>query len=290
MLNKPENDNFQFLALPKVVAPETVQAVVSKLSLRGWQIAERWAMGAPVTVKAMERSGNLISSLKEQQNLESDIISDARVSGRNQDVPDSEILALHEIQLLPNDLETTETAIYTVVAIDMFHAWDSAEDIYTTGFKSFEEAREYARRRTRDSVEELRDEDWTAEGLRQAWLTYGENCIVSGGEYAGSSEVDFFISEPATAEQRDWVSLTPNAQQAIALHFPENTARKFSPDALRQIAVMGKNDPMRIFSYIPGPNGEAVFDPELNDVLMDRYGMKLTPAAKQQAINEAWEE
>lgn len=209
MLNRLENDNFQFLALPKVVTSETVQAVLGNLALRGWQIADRWAMGAPATVKAMERAGTLLPSLKEQQKLESEIISDARVSGKNQDVPDSEILAQHEVQLLPDDFEVTETAPYTVIAIDMFHAWDPTEDLHTTGFRSFEEAREYARRRTRDSVEELRGENWTAEGLRQNWLTYGENCIVSGGGYAGSSELDFFINETATADQRDWVSLTP---------------------------------------------------------------------------------
>ena len=197
------------MTLPNVVAPETVRAVVKNLSLRGWQIAERWASGSPKKVKQMEAAGSLISKLKEQQRLELETISDARVSGRMSDVPDSEILAQHEIHLLPDNFEDSETATYTVVAIDMFHAWDPAEDLHTTGFRSFEEAREYARRRTRDSVEELRGEDWTAEGLRQAWLTYGENCIVSGGGYAGSSEVDFFISQPATADQRDWVSLTP---------------------------------------------------------------------------------
>lgn len=74
----------------------------------------------------------------------------------------------------------------------------------------------------------------------------------------------------------------------LPLQFPTDTGRKFSPDALKHIEVMGKNDPMQKLSYVPGPNGEAVFDPELNDVLMDRYGLKLTPAEKQREINNAW--
>jgi len=74
----------------------------------------------------------------------------------------------------------------------------------------------------------------------------------------------------------------------LLLHFPTGTSRKFSPDAMKHVEAMGKNDPMMKFSYVPGPNGEAVFDPELNDVLMDRYGLKLTPAEKQREINNVW--
>lgn len=101
MLTGPDKGNFQFLALPKVVAPETVQAALKSLSLRGWQIADRWALGAPKKVKAMEAAGTLIPKLKEQQKLEAETISDARVAGRMADVPDSEILALQDISLLP---------------------------------------------------------------------------------------------------------------------------------------------------------------------------------------------
>lgn len=74
----------------------------------------------------------------------------------------------------------------------------------------------------------------------------------------------------------------------LLLQFPTVTSLKFLPDAMKHDEAMGKNDLMRKLSYIPGPNGEAVFDPVLNDVLMDRYGLKLTPAEKQRAINNAW--
>jgi len=75
-------------------------------------------MGAASTVREMERAGTLIPSLKAQQKLEADLISDARVSGRNQDLPDSEILALYEIPLLPKAVEVTETANDMAIAID----------------------------------------------------------------------------------------------------------------------------------------------------------------------------
>lgn len=290
ILTGPDKDDFQFLALPKVVAPETVIAALKNLSLRGWQIADRWALGAPATVKVMEKVGTLIPSLKEQQKLEAETISDARVGGRMQDLPDSEILALHEIPLLPADTGDTETECFSVVAIDKFHAWDPSEDLKVTGFRTFEDAREYARRRTRDSVEEMRAEVSSSEELRERWKTFGEDCVVVGGGYVGSSEMDYFISEPATPEQRDWASLTPDPQQAVTLHFPVHTSRKFSPDAMKHIEALSKNDPLMKLSYVPGPNGEAVFDPELCDAVYGRFPWKnATVAERQAAINNAWD-
>lgn len=289
MLTGPDKGDFQFLALPNVVAPETVQAALKNLSLRGWQIADRWALGAPDTVKAMEMVGTLIPSLKEQQKLEAETISDARVGGRMQDIPDSEILALQEIPSLPVPVVATDYATFTVIAIDMFHAWDRAEDLEVTGFRSLEDAREYARRRTRDSVEEMRAEVNNAEELPQRWRTFGEDCVVVGGGYVGSSELDYFISEPATPEQRDWVSLTPYPLQAVTLRFPEQTSRKFSPAALKHIEALSKNDPLMKLSYVPGPKGEAVFDPELCDAVHGLYPWKnATLAERQAAIDEAW--
>lgn len=290
MLIGNDNENFQFLALPAVVAPETVTAVLKGLSLRGWQIADRWALGCPATVKQMESDGQLIPKLKKQQKLESEIICDARVAGRMSDAPDSEILAMHEISLLPDEYEDTHSATFTVIAIDMFHALDQSEDFTVTGFRSFDEAREYARRRTRDSLEELRPEADSDDELRQRWKTYGEDCVVVGGGYVGSSELDYFIREPATAQQRDWVSLTPDCQQPIALHFPINANRKFSPGGLMRIAKMMKNDPLMALSYIPDKvTGEPVFDPELSDAVHGRFPWKsATLAEKQAAIDEAW--
>ena len=94
---------------------------------------------------------------------------------------------------------------FSVLIIDMYHH-DPEEDYVVGGFPSFGLAREYARRRVRDSVEEYRAACRTREELRKMWHTFGEDASVLGGEplYAGSHELDFFIEHPATAEERDW--------------------------------------------------------------------------------------
>lgn len=92
---------------------------------------------------------------------------------------------------------------WSVLVIDMFH-YDPDEETAVRGFRTPEAAKEYARRRTRDSLEELRKPDVTAEELRKMWYSFGEDCLVIGGDYAGLSELDFFIANPATPEERDW--------------------------------------------------------------------------------------
>lgn len=86
-----------WLDLPHVVAPETVAAIEQNLGLRGWQVADRWAAGAPTMVKRMEADGTLLARLKEQTALEAETITDARVGGHFHDMPDSELLAMYEI-------------------------------------------------------------------------------------------------------------------------------------------------------------------------------------------------
>jgi hypothetical protein len=98
----PAPRDFAWLDLPRVVCPETVAAIENSLSLRGWQIADRWAAGAPAMVKRLEAEGTLLARLKEQADLEAETISDARISGRFHDVPDSELLAMYEIPALPD--------------------------------------------------------------------------------------------------------------------------------------------------------------------------------------------
>jgi hypothetical protein len=94
---------------------------------------------------------------------------------------------------------------YSVLIVDMYR-YDPPEDFVVVGFPTFELAKEFARRRVRDSVEELRGAGRTKEELRRRWFTFGEDaCVVQGGpHYAGSHELDFFIEHPATAEERDW--------------------------------------------------------------------------------------
>jgi hypothetical protein len=100
---KLRNEEFGWLDLPRVVRPETVAAIEKSLSLRGWQIADRWAAGAPAMVKRLEAEGTLLARLKEQADLEAEVIADARIGGRFQDVPDSELLAMNEMPALPTD-------------------------------------------------------------------------------------------------------------------------------------------------------------------------------------------
>jgi hypothetical protein len=100
---------------------------------------------------------------------------------------------------------------YSVLVIDMFHHDDESETILR-GFPTLEVACEYARRRTRDSVEELRRPSQSEAELRRQWLALGEDCCVIGEHYCGASEVDYFVANPATAVERDWKSL----QQAVA--------------------------------------------------------------------------
>lgn len=97
---------------------------------------------------------------------------------------------------------------YSVTVVDLFHPEDV---IVYDGFPSFELAKEFARRRTRASLEGLRRDNPTVRskvGLASAWRSLGENAIVTGGgparAYAGKDEVDYFIDNPASGEDCDW--------------------------------------------------------------------------------------
>jgi hypothetical protein len=95
---------------------------------------------------------------------------------------------------------------YAVLVIEMFDHGAESETILR-GFPTAELACEYARRRTRDSLEELRDASQSVGDLRRRWLSFGEDCCVIGEHYCAASEVDFFVTHPATAEERDWRSI-----------------------------------------------------------------------------------
>ena len=97
----------------------------------------------------------------------------------------------------------TEHGMYGVLVIDRYH-YDSHEDISVLGFPTLALAVEYARRRTRDSLEEMRGSARTKEELRKQWSLFGEDCIVLQGDYKGSSEIDDFLDHPAMEEERDW--------------------------------------------------------------------------------------
>ena len=100
----------------------------------------------------------------------------------------------------------TDHGAYGVLVIDMYH-YDPDADMSVLGFPTLELAAEYARRRTRDSLEELRVSARTKEELRRRWYSFGEDCIVIGHGYKGASEIDYFIEHPATDEERDWQAI-----------------------------------------------------------------------------------
>lgn len=107
-------------------------------------------------------------------------------------------------------METTQRS-YSVLVSDLFHSYEPDCEMLIEGFASFEEAVEYARRRVRDSIEELRAPGQTPEALYLHWRAFGEDAYVYSekGSYRASAEIDTFIANPATAEERDWLRLSP---------------------------------------------------------------------------------
>ena len=99
---------------------------------------------------------------------------------------------------------------YSVVIIDNYHS-GMDEDYTIDGFHTLELAQEFARRWTRDSLEEQRKPNQTREDLSAMWAMFGENAIVLGGDYNGRHELDFFIDHPATPEEQDWKAIEKKA-------------------------------------------------------------------------------
>ena len=99
--------------------------------------------------------------------------------------------------------EAIET--FSVLVLDMHHYMDEDENFTVHGFATAELAREYARRRTRSSLEESRCAD--PEATKRAWFDWGEDCLA--GDYKGYSELDFFIANPATGDECDFVAIEP---------------------------------------------------------------------------------
>lgn len=90
---------------------------------------------------------------------------------------------------------------YSVLLIDM--AYREGEDRVVGGFPTRELAVEFARRRVHDSVKELRASGQSAEELRRLWFLFGEDAVVLGDGYAGSTELEHFTAEPAMGVERD---------------------------------------------------------------------------------------
>lgn len=110
-----------------------------------------------------------------------------------------------------NSRDKPTASTWSVLVIDMFHYMDPEDgERLVTGFLKAEDAIEYARRRTRSSVEECRPNAPEAAALRSAWFMFGEDCIALGTGYKGFAELDEFIANPATPEQIDCAALEPD--------------------------------------------------------------------------------
>lgn len=101
---------------------------------------------------------------------------------------------------------------FTVLVTDNYRVPHYGDHVVVTGFASLEGAIEYARRRTWASVEEMRPAATTAEDLRAEFLLFGESSAVVVGDqrlYNGRDELDYFVTHPASENERDWLSLEP---------------------------------------------------------------------------------
>ena len=98
---------------------------------------------------------------------------------------------------------------HAVLILDMSHPFDPSHEYRIEGFTDLSHANEFARRWVRDSVESLRKSGQSGSALRSLWYHYGEDAVVPHSRYSGSSELDFFIDNPASREERDWQSLKP---------------------------------------------------------------------------------
>jgi len=101
---------------------------------------------------------------------------------------------------------------FAVLVTDNYRVPHDGDRFVVTGFASLEGAIEYARRRTRASVEEMRPTARTADDLRAEFLLFGESSAVVVGDdrvYSGRDELDYFVTHPASEYERDWLSLEP---------------------------------------------------------------------------------
>ena len=73
-------------------------------------------------------------------------------------------------------------ATWDVIIFDRYHHGEPDGEFLIEGFPSRELAREYATRRVRDSIEELRTADQSEEEIRKLWNAYGESACAVGDD------------------------------------------------------------------------------------------------------------
>ena len=133
----------------------------------------------------------------------------------------------------------------------MAHRGDDDGEHRVDGFESLDDAREYARRRTWASIEELRKPGMKPEDLRRLWALYGEDCSVLGDSYCGSTELERFIAKPATYRERDWLALDPSQPRRywVRVYIDDNAGHSAQVGGyLMHPAKPTRDDLLRIYS------------------------------------------
>ena len=97
---------------------------------------------------------------------------------------------------------------YTVTGVDMSKSKLEGRGFKVDGFKSIDDAIEYAMRRVRASVEKGRLISSDSKDLLNWWFDNGEYCEVEA-KYYGIQQVGYFIANPAESGECDYESLTP---------------------------------------------------------------------------------
>lgn len=92
---------------------------------------------------------------------------------------------------------------------EMSHYADPDEEWVAASFDTFDRAREYARRWTRRSLEELRSKAASNAHLKKLWFGFGDDAYVIGDTqvYHGAEEIDFFIEHRATPREIDFEAI-----------------------------------------------------------------------------------
>lgn len=112
-----------------------------------------------------------------------------------------------------NDKEMkTQSQDWVVRIIDQSGATEDDTIEEVKGFLDLAHANAFARAYVRDSIERCRVPGASGREVLESWFSFGENAEVSDAGDDGwksGSELDDFVSSPATPMERDWRSLDP---------------------------------------------------------------------------------
>lgn len=107
-----------------------------------------------------------------------------------------------------------DEAGWVVRILDQSGASEGDDDVVeeVKGFFDLAHANAFARAYVRDSIERCRVPGAADRDVLQSWFAFGENAeVVDAGEdgWKSSTELDDFVSSPATPMERDWRALDP---------------------------------------------------------------------------------